>query len=68
MREESGRVKGQLETCRRELEEVRRKLREKEAAAESSVEGMRQDLASRAQQVGHMTLQGSGGQSHDSQG
>ena len=51
MRAESGRVKGQLETCQRDLEEARSRLREKEESAESSVGSMSQELAARAQQV-----------------
>ena len=51
MRAESGRVKGQLETCQRDLEEVRGWLREKEESEQSTVASMKQELAARAQQV-----------------
>lgn len=51
MRAESGRVKVQLETSQRDLEEVKRQLREKEESVESSVGSMRGELATRAQQV-----------------
>ena len=51
VRAESGRVKGQLEACQRDLEEARSQLREKEELAESSAGSMSQELAARAQQV-----------------
>ena len=51
MRAESGRVKGQLETCQRDLEEVRGRLRKKEESEQSTVAAMKQELAARAQHV-----------------
>lgn len=51
MRAESGRVKGQLEVSQRDLEVVRRQLREREVAVEGSATSLRQELATRSQQV-----------------
>lgn len=55
VRAESGRVKGQLEASQWDLREVRRQLREKEASLEGNETSIRQELATRTQQV-HSTL------------
>lgn len=51
VRAESGRVKGQLEVSQRDLEEVRRQLRKKAASVEGTTTSIRQELATRTQQV-----------------
>ena len=51
MRAESGRVKGQLQACQRDLEEAQSQLKDKEESTKSSVGSMSQELAARAQQV-----------------
>lgn len=51
VRAESGRVKSQLEASQWDLKEVRRQLREKEASLEGNETAIRQELATRTQQV-----------------
>lgn len=51
VRAESGRMKSQLEASQWDLKEVRRQLREKEASLEGSETSIRQELATRTQQV-----------------
>lgn len=55
VRVESGRMKEELESSQRELERLRGEARKKTKAEQSSVTSLNQELASRAQQVGHLS-------------
>lgn len=60
VRVESGRMKEELESSQRELERLRGEARKKTEAEQSSVTSLNQELASRAQQVGHSSPPTSG--------